>query len=585
MDRALAEKLDLDDRVVHRAGNLALLVLCSLLVYLLVVELLTHWNREKDRKKERNRALGLACAALFLIHPISGVTVNYLAARDLLLMEFFFLAFFLIYVRMRRMGDSAGAWTLALALLALSLLSKTNAVVAPALVLVFELFLGGRSWRSWNAWKRVGAVASVPAGFLAFTRWGLGFSDLSTALATRASVLEYPLSQLSLHLTYYLRNVVWPFPMRPLPDLEPAAGLVEPGVLAGGAVVVASLALAWKLRQKAPVIAFSIPAYWVLLAPTSSVLPLWQLTAPYRPFPGLPFLLLLLVLGGARALRSRPRAARALVAVSVVYLAGAGIFQNRVWATEQSLWERNVRLGGDASAHFFYANSLRGTDEEGATRHFQEALRKNPDHLGARINLGFHLMDLGRTEEGLAQVREAARRGPNRPMTHYWLSVALDRAGYPAEAARESGRASDLDPRNLRWAHKAALDAQRAGQDQEALRFLERVEAVDAGYQNTPFVRGFSLQRLGRLDEAAAAYRDHLAANPEHVQAHFNLGHAFMEMERCRDAIRSFERVLELDPEYVEAHLHMARCHKSLGQDDEAARHAAAWARAGEEEQ
>ena len=48
-----------------------------------------------------------AGALLFAVHPVSGVPVNYLAGRDLLLMMLFLTASLLAYARMRRLrGDS-----------------------------------------------------------------------------------------------------------------------------------------------------------------------------------------------------------------------------------------------------------------------------------------------------------------------------------------------------------------------------------------------------------------------------------------------------------------------------------------------
>jgi hypothetical protein len=61
------------------------------------------------------------------------------------------------------------------------------------------------------------------------------------------------------HLFYYLRNFVWPFEMRALARFDTAA-VSDPAVLAGALFICATLALAWRLRQRHPLASFAITA-------------------------------------------------------------------------------------------------------------------------------------------------------------------------------------------------------------------------------------------------------------------------------------------------------------------------------------
>jgi hypothetical protein len=76
------------------------------------------------------------------------------------------------------------------------------------------------------------------------------------------------------------------------PSVERAGGLFDLAVLFSMAVIGGSICLAFSRWNKAPLLSFSILAYWVAIGPTSSLVPLYYAAAYYRPYPAMPFLLL-----------------------------------------------------------------------------------------------------------------------------------------------------------------------------------------------------------------------------------------------------------------------------------------------------
>jgi len=569
VDRALARMLGVDPLVVHHVGNVAIHATSAVLVYLVFLELLNAWA--KDISRRRSATLAFAGALLFAIHPVSGVPVNYLAARDLLLMLLFLLASLLYYVKLRRARAGWTRYWLPLALLILSVLSKTDAVAAPLLVAWFELVVGGARLSDRELWCRVGATVAVVGGFFVFTKGALGFWDAEQVLVQRRW-FEYPLVQLELHVGYYLRNFLWPFHMRQLPEISPLVRPLDPWVAVGGALVVSSLVLAWRLRRRWPVASFSIGAYWVLMSPTSSVFSLRMLAADYRQYPSLPWACLLMVLAAQAMLAQRT--ANVALGMSVAYLAVSTLVMNRTWRDEESLWRQSVRRGGNAMAHNNYGLAVEGSDPALAEREFTESLRLGPDDPRANINLGLLLIRHDRAKEGLPYVRRAAELAPRWGMTHYWLSRALSMLKQPAEAAAESAKAAELEPRNPLYTYQAAEDAQTIGKFADCLRYLATLGAVAEDYELSGFYEGWSLQALGRREEAVAVYRKFLPHRPDFAQAHFNLAFALMELGRCNEAIPEFERTLQLRPDYHEVHLHLSRCHRETGSPALAAEHA-----------
>jgi len=576
LNRAASERLGIEPRVGFHLGNLALHVAGALLLYALFRELLAHWSRMALGPKQRAR-LALAAALAFAVHPVAGVSVNYVCGRDLLLMLAFLAAALLVHVRWRRLGG--GGWRLPLfaLLLACSLLSKTNSLVAPLLILVFEVTCGGEKPWSPRAWLRALPAAAVAGGFVLFTRYGLGFSDAAQLLIERQHALEYPLTELRLHLAYYLRNVLWPFFLRAEAQIEPATGVFEPGVLAGFALVVCSLVAGLYLRRRAPLAAFCIGAYWTLFLLTSSVLPLRRFVTDYRQVPSLAFLCLLLALIVFRFLRGGTRFL--VVSLALAWCAATSVYVNRHWRTEESFWAQSVRHGGSALAHVNYGLSVRARDPRLAEEHFLKALELYPQHVYGHINLGLLYIDEGRDAarraQGLELVRRALAIWPDQALTHYWLGVAYQRLGRAGEGALEIARAAELDRRNEEYEararalvpalYEAAREAQLAGDIGGSLPYLERLHALQPSCADSLFLEGHALQKAGRLEQAVERYRRFLADEEGHWQAHFNLAHALMERGDHAGAVAHFERTLELEPDYREAHRHLASCYEALG--------------------
>jgi tetratricopeptide (TPR) repeat protein len=560
------------DAAGYHIVNIVLQIAAGVLVYFLVIELLEYGSRSQAHA--HNGRLALLVALLFTVHPIAGILVNYVSSRDLLLMQVFLLASLFLYLRMRRSGFTRGRWAVVLALLALSILSKTNAAAAPLLIVAFEVTVGRERLTSSAPWRRALPFAVVVAGYFLFTRFVLGFSDMAQVRDPAMPAWTYAVTQMKLALFHYAQNFVWPFPIRQSPLVQPSFTLFDPLVLLGLAFIVLTLVAAWRLRDSAPVISFCILAAWILMIPESSLLPLYHLAVDYRPYPSSAFVFLAV---GTALERYIPARASLVLAAFVVYLALASYFMNRTWRTDETLWTHSVEYGGDALAHMNLAMSLRDRTDPRVRQNLEEALRLSPNYVLAHINLGLLLIDLGQAEQGLAEVRRAVQLTPRWAQAHYWLARAYARLGRYADAAGASATAAQLDPRNLSYQYQAAMDAQRVGNYASALQHVGEVEKVRPDYEETQFIKGFALQMTGRVEEAIPALEAFLAAHPGHVQAEFDLGHALMTAKRCPEAIPHFESVLAGKPDYAAAHLHLSTCYAEAGNEAKASAHKAAY--------
>jgi tetratricopeptide (TPR) repeat protein len=636
LDVAVSKALGVDRLVIFHLSNLFVHLASVLLLYLVFCDLLRRWSRlELGENWIRNIAFG--ASLIFAIHPVSGVTVNYLANRDLLLMVLFQTAALGVYIRMRRGGDSVSGWCATIALLTLALFSKLNAVVFFALVWFFEVLLARTRWSDWRLWARAGSFFLLAGAFL-FLNNALLFEppievsarsgvqvtasrsavvlaaglpittslevSAGTALASTAlqsdprieekpAVKEHPLgSRLvrlgpyllpdrdvyimtmgKVHLFHYARNFVWPFRMRPLPKIEMVESLTDGKALLGGSFILATLVLAWTLRRRSPVAAFSILAYWVLFSVTSSIFPLQEVVRDYRQYPSLPFLCLTLgtALSFARSRPARWRAAAIITLAATIYFASSTYVGNTWWRTEESLWRRSTALGGDAMAHVNLALTLAASDPDLAERHYLHALREQPTNIYALINLGLLTIEQGRPESGLLLLRQAVAAGPEWALAHYYLAVGLWRLGRPEEALGPVQRAAQLNRYRIDYQYRAAQALQLAGKTEESLPYLAQVTDLNPDYLDAQFLLGWARQQHGDLVGAVAAYRRFLRGQPNHLETRLNLGISLRQQGACDEAVEHFEHVLALEPNQAAARRHLNDCRRELAENEKVA--------------
>ena len=545
------------DLVGYHVGNLLLHLFASVGAYLFVRELLAHWS-----KREFSPHAPLLIALLFALHPVGGIPVNYICSRDLSIMQGFLMLALWCYARMRRTGATKTRWAVCLTLLLCSLLAKKNAVVAPVLILLFELFPARQPTGDRTVWRRVAVFTSVVAALLLFVRFGLGFSDFENVVSD-AKPAQYFAAQAQHHVFHYLRNFVWPFPMRMYPDDAPIAWLQ----LTGAAIIIAACVLAWRCRKKYPLPAFCVLAYIVLLGPTSSVLPFHTEIVPYRPYPSSVFFHLGVAL---LVLRWKKFGIAALGALAI-YFGAASFVMNRTWYTEVSLWEHSTAHGATADAYASLGENLPDGPEAEAA--FRKAIKLKPDHAMADMGLAMLMIRTGRQELGLKRLSDGVDNLPDNALVRNNYARGLQQAGLLKDAAREAGKCSDLQPDHLDYRCLAGKFAVKAGLFELTLRRLEPLLRTRPSYKDTRWFAGVALFNLGRLPQAIDMLERYLADYPRNAGALFNLGTAYGDAGQFPKAISAFERCVAVNPGYLEAHRLLAQLHRNAGNHAAANRH------------
>jgi Flp pilus assembly protein TadD len=428
---------------------------------------------------------GWIALAVFALHPLQTEAVAYVFARAILPAALFCLLSWRAWLDEKPWR--AAAWFGA------ALLSKEEAAAFPLFLAGFDWFYRQRR-QGWNKLLRplaamAGLVALFAARLLYATRVvagsGAGF-DLG-----EITPWTYLLSQ-GRAIWLYFRLFVAPvgqnfdrdFPLTRNMDAASVAGWLA---LLG--LVFAGMALS--RRWKA--------AWWfagavILLAPSSSIAPLADLTAERRMF--LPMLSLALLCGESIAFVAGRRTFAAGAVLAAV-LAAAGFQRTKVFSSEITLWRdvaakspnkvrpklqlaRALEAAGPAAiseraALLEQARSLAPDDPEAlgelgvfylqtsdsarAADAFREAIRQDPRNAQLRTNLGTSLALLGRLADAEIAYREALDADACNFDARNNLMLLLRQRGESVQA-RELAKAPPACPFN-----QEQLDALEAARD------------------------------------------------------------------------------------------------------------------------
>jgi predicted TPR repeat methyltransferase len=154
-------------------------------------------------------------------------------------------------------------------------------------------------------------------------------------------------------------------------------------------------------------------------------------------------------------------------------------------------------------------------DVPGAAVDAAEAVVLDPSDPVAKALLGVLLLDLHRTSDAVACLREAVAVEPANAAFCEALAVALDAAGDPDGAFATLSAGITAAPRHVNLRNAAVLHCIRHREFSTAARLAE--EARIAGVIDACLfgLKGHALSSLGHHDEAADAYAEALKLGPE----------------------------------------------------------------------
>jgi Tfp pilus assembly protein PilF len=477
-------------------------------------------------------SVALVSALWWTLHPLQTASVTYISQRAEALMGLCYL--FTLYAFIRGTGTQVrpGWLAAAVTVCAAGMAVKEPMATAPVLLFLYDRVFVSGSFR--EAWRRHRAVhLGLAATWLLLAFLWFNGSHVTRGVGATAEITPwiYALTEFKV-VVRYLGLTVWPHPL--VFDYGPGVYLTGVGeALPWMLAVAAFLGATVYLWRRSPPLGFLGFAFFLLLAPTSSVVPVtYQPMAESRLYLPLAAVLVGLVLTVQRMAARRTLLIGSAVAALCLTLT---VRRNADYATEQRIWEDNLtKQSGNWRAHYslalIYANTPgRAAD---AAEQFAATVRLRPDYADGLSNLAGALLVMeGRLEEAVRHAEAALRLDPNHVYAHANLGLAL----------------MSLPGREREALEHLAAAARLAPNDVEARSSLANAL--------------FGIP--GRLQEALVEYEAAVRLKPDRADLRNNYAGALFRAGRTVEARRELETALRIDPNYADARSNLERLRAS----------------------
>ena len=482
------------DTFSYHFVNVILHLLCGLLAYLAFRKVLS-WA-SPDRVK--NEILAAFAGGLFLLHPLQTESVSYVASRSETLSVFLVLAAFVVFLYRRKPAASVLVALCVVLLYGAAVLAKEHAVALAGLLILTDYF--------WNPefsfegvrrnWKLYIPIAIGGALGLMFV-WRV-LKNASTAGITGSGTAGFGMKDLTWYQYFftqgrafwnYARMFVLPFGQNIDHDFPTSQTVFDHGAIFGLTGLVALIALAWYYRRRFKLISYGVFTFLLLLAPTSSFIPIRDLLVERRLY--LPFIGLLFITVGLLQLWKTSRNTMAVVLALVLVVEGWFTYQrNLLWASSVEIW--------------------------------RDSVSKSPNKVRPRFQLAFAYYQAGSCNQAVDEFGKTAQLDkPDYSLLVDW-ALAYDCAGNPGVAVTKLNEAARLEP-SAHVFSQIGMEYAKQEKYAEALDALNRAATLDPNFQMTYQYRGDIYKLRGDLNRAAEEYRHVLAIDPENEIARKSL--------------------------------------------------------------
>jgi len=441
-------------------------------------------------KLTQDKILSAFCTLVFLFHPLQSESVAYIAGRSEVAASVLFLAAWAIFLWRKQPAISIGESLLVMVFYVMAVLTKENMIVLGAVLLLTDYFFNpGFSLDGMKKnWK---FYAALLAGSLAVLPRLL--STLKNSLSAGFNLgnltpIDYLLTQVR-SLWVYVRLCILPLQQNLDYDMPISRSLFDYGA---GLCLLSWLvlaAIAWNKRKEWPLASFGFFLFLVLLAPTSSFLPIRDVLVERRMYMAV-FALSLIAVEFLRRWKTTPATLTALTAIVSVALMTATYQRNAVWSSALALWsDTAAKSPNKARPHFHLALA-----------HFQKG----------------HCLEASGVYSRAFELKNADDRSEPGDLRNWSLALAC--SGQPGLALTRLEEANRIRPSAHSWALMGMIRGQ-SQQYEQGLVALAEAEKLDPSFSMLYIFRGDILLARNDLAAAIASYQTALRLTPNYAAA------------------------------------------------------------------
>jgi tetratricopeptide (TPR) repeat protein len=587
----------------------------AIFLYFLCVET---WNTPavQDVSPRFSKQLaGLVTAGIFLLHPLQTEAVTYVIQRTESMAGMFYLATLYFYVRARLAGKrhiALGYFLLAGGGALGAAFSKATSVTLPAMIVTYELFLFNTSIKDLFR-KKIVLLFLVPVAIILFFKLApLIRKDFFYDPRIAYTRKQYFLTQLSVLLTY-IRLYFWPVNQNIDWDYPVAGHFFALKTISSFLLLTALIVLAVLAYKRYRLVSLGIAAFFITLAPTSSIIPLHDVIFEHRMYMAVAFLamgcvqVLIWTLEKVRevSLRGHYLAVATSMVALLLGLTTITHERNEVWVSSLSLWKDAVEKSPNkARPHNNYGTALYKlgmTMSEAAKREFEVANKISPEWEVPWHNLALAYFEEGDYQRAIEFDLEAIKIRQNFKPALYQLGRSYKELEQWDEARVYLERLIKLNRGfNYLSAYVELLTIyQEMGLQNKALKLAEKMTQLPDEFPLVDFHRGMafyelnnfagaklyftsekerklartpSLLMLGQIhylekdyEQAAEMFNKILEENYSSPEANYNLAIILEKDMRFREALVHLESARAVDPFSLDISLQLIKCYGYLG--------------------
>ena len=525
--------------------NLAIHALAALTVFG-IIRRSWSWLQPQPERAGQGLTLGFMVALIWGVHPLNTQAVSYIVQRYESLMALAYLLTLYSFIRAQQSARISWLWYgLSLLCCAFGMGCKEVMVTAPVLVLWYDRAIVAHSWREivQRRWFYYLLLAST-WGVLAWAMLQFSGDYEHGSLINVEGLTPFTyLTNQSAVLLHYLRLSFWPTGQCAYYHWPVEYSLLKllPYLAITGSLFVLSL---W-LSVRRPALGLVAMSFFIVLAPTSSIVPIVDLSFEHRMYLPLVAVVILACLAWMkvwgmleeRASASMQRRIGWLCVVVAAAALGMATFErNKIYASGRAFWE----------------------DTHSKAMH----------HYGSWLGMGTKYAEDKEFDKAEEYFQQAMSMAPNNARVKaVYAGLLISRHDYE-KAAELLNLATDLDPSNKDVILNKGILLSHSGQYEEAQEYLEagiRISPRDEELQTDLIA---NLCYLRRFDDALATAEANLKARPNSAKATNDVAACWLAQGNAEVAELYCLKAIELEPELPRAHATLAM---SLADRDPAA--------------
>jgi tetratricopeptide (TPR) repeat protein len=569
-----------DGVVGYHLFNIGIHLLAALTLFALLRRVLSR-RRFQSTIGNAATALGFAVALIWLLHPLQTESVTYTIQRAESLMGLFYLLTLYAVLRAGEGPDTHYGWaTLAVIFCALGMGSKEVMITAPMVALLFDRVFLSSSWaelfrRRWGLYLALAltwGILAVPIQIAVSPEFAHGRQGGAGFGLTRVSPLEYAVSQPGV-LLHYLRLSIIPYPL--CLDYDWPVARTPQAIVPPAMAILALLALTVWAWFRAPALAFLATAFFLILAPTSSIMPILDLAVEHRMYLPLAALWTIFAIAAlwflARSGKPIPPGVSWVgycVFAAIAFVFGAlTMSRNEEYRSDLSIWADVVtKRQGNARGYHNLGHALLGVGRtEESIGLFLKAIELRPDFYISHTDLGNAYASLGHPDMAIAHYKAALKIQPSYPIALTGLASALLQKEQFEEAKVSIQKALAISPDLIQARIDMGIILQKEGNIPGAIAEFRRALASEPTNGLAHYNLGLLFAQQGNLTEAIDHFHGALRAQPDNAMAYNNLGLAQARNLQVDDAIASYLSALKLKPDYAIALNNLGAAYRKQG--------------------